>query len=1260
MLGIYTSPAAFKNHTNSCSTNKLDLWDSFRLLKESREAQANLAQATVTVASKTGTSELVDDNILPDGPTPAMEEYIDAHIEPPPPAKRHRKAAKVFTDGKFVPLDDAEEQPDHDLLPTPLIALPVLADPYYVQQAAPAPNAVYDTPANVFGLFCRYTLHSSSNNAHSTSERHDPDSLMDLTKWFWNRGAQKSKESFRDLLKILGSEDFSTIDDDDAGWHESSIVISIPFHRNTDNPGVRNYTINGFYHRTLTSVICEKLTLKREDATNFHLEPYELLWQKSRNQQPIPLYAEMYMSQAFLSAHQKLQEAPPEPGCTLPRVVVALMLWSDATHLTQFGNAKITPLYMYFGNKSKYRRSKPSCRLAEHVAFFQQLPDSFNDFADRWTGSKKVSSELIAHCKRELSHEQWRILLDNEFLEAYEHGIVLDWIGDGKRRRFYPRFMTYSADYPEKVLMSTIRQLGGCPCPRCKMPKKKLHLVGTDEDRGFRVQSERRDNNDRRQKITRARQSIYGPLNLAVDSAAVERELKPESLVPTLNAFSDRLLKFGLNYPSMFVVDLLHEIELGVFKAFIVHLLRILESVDENLVHELDRRFRAVPTFGRDTIRRFTTNASELKKMAAHNYEDLLQCIIPVFDGLLSDEGPSFLNARILCILFQLVHWHGLAKLRLHSEATLGLLDQQTTVLGECLREFQMEICPLFATRELRREAVAQERRAATKGSASGTSRKSKTKAKASSGQAVNAEQDMPRHHPSEPQGSTQPEVAQEVHDAGVPTTTSASTPNLTTQTAAAETVPQEKGKKPSARKDKNFNLNTYKVHSLGDYVSAIRTFGTMDSYSTETGELEHRVPKSNYKRTSKKVFQRQLARMERRQTRLHRMMQATSGTSVAFEDMSANDASMTNPAERYHIGASEHNKQDICIFVRDNTNNPAISVCLQDFYSKLKVHLLPRLKAHLKIPTDSNTSADLRPHDEERLFYKNDAIYQHNVLRINYTTYDIRRLQDVVNPCTDHRDIMLLRQPMIPGKHEYKYGRIIGIYHVNAIYHGPLQQDLNKSHRIDFVWVRWFDLVDGYDRPVSEGWSGEFLGLDQLTFPSIGSETAFGFLDPADILRSCHIAPRFGSMQRHSDGIGLSGIAQDKYDWSSYYVNRFVDRDMIMRFHWGMGVGHASYMHLISSLPRAHPANRRGSHDGVTTATEVTSRVAHLDVQAATSTPLAHQHEKAAIEDDNLDVNSDSESSDLDYSSESDPLEETNSMDEDYDDMYGDGDDID
>jgi hypothetical protein len=55
----------------------------------------------------------------------------------------------------------------------------------------------------------------------------------------------------------------------------------------------------------------------------------------------------------------------------------------------------------------------------------------------------------MAHCRRELTHAQWRKLLDDEFLQAYEHGVVIECC-DGIWRRFYPQIFTYSADYPEK------------------------------------------------------------------------------------------------------------------------------------------------------------------------------------------------------------------------------------------------------------------------------------------------------------------------------------------------------------------------------------------------------------------------------------------------------------------------------------------------------------------------------------------------------------------------------------------------------------------------------------------------------------------------------------------------------------------------------------------------------------------------------------------------------------------------------------------
>jgi len=80
--------------------------------------------------------------------------------------------------------------------------------------------------------------------------------------------------------------------------------------------------------------------------------------------------------------------------------------------------------------------------------------------------------------------------------------------------------------------MCSIRNMGGCPCPRCLIPMESMHLIGTKRDTKQRTTLARIDNLSRQAKVGSARRLIYES-NFAVDCAAVERLLKPESLVPT-------------------------------------------------------------------------------------------------------------------------------------------------------------------------------------------------------------------------------------------------------------------------------------------------------------------------------------------------------------------------------------------------------------------------------------------------------------------------------------------------------------------------------------------------------------------------------------------------------------------------------------------------------------------------------------------------------------------------------------------------------
>jgi len=65
-------------------------------------------------------------------------------------------------------------------------------------------------------------------------------------------------------------------------------------------------------------------------------------------------------------------------------------------------------------------------------------------------------------------HAIWEKILDAEFIHAYTYGIVIECI-DGIERRIYPRFFTYSADYPEKyvtvfICISSLKFLQSSSC----------------------------------------------------------------------------------------------------------------------------------------------------------------------------------------------------------------------------------------------------------------------------------------------------------------------------------------------------------------------------------------------------------------------------------------------------------------------------------------------------------------------------------------------------------------------------------------------------------------------------------------------------------------------------------------------------------------------------------------------------------------------------------------------------------------------------
>lgn len=163
--------------------------------------------------------------------------------------------------------------------------------------------------------------------------------------------------------------------------------------------------------------------------------------------------------------------------------------------------------------------------------------------------------------------------------------------------------------------------------------------------------------------------------------------------------------------------------------------------------------------------------------------------------------------------------------------------------------------------------------------------------------------------------------------------------------------------------------------------------------------------------------------------------------------------------------------------------------------------------------------------------------MYSHQVLRINYTTYDVRRGQDSINPFNSRRYIMLKAydDQTTPTCHPFWYAEVLRIFHINVVHIGP-RSKTQAPKRFYFLWIRWLGTEPGY----RAGWKA--FRLDRVGFVAPEHDSPrFGFLDPDSVIRGAHLMPAFmyGLTSRF---LAPSLIIRDvnEQDWESFYVNRY------------------------------------------------------------------------------------------------------------------------
>ena len=310
-----------------------------------------------------------------------------------------------------------------DVLPEPPAPAPPIPAPgpklptVYLMVTNPLVTAL-----NAFGLFRNYLFHPSYDpdsvidpsdllnvgprvpppSVEPNKTSHEPPwpfssmSIWRLMEWM-NTGSRSKSEAKVDRLVhgVINTPDFRAEDLQgfgahrensrldtasrkgplDDGFHVASVTIHVPTGEPTDLETSREYSIPGLHYRKLLNVI--KAAFQDPLSHHFHLTPFTLMHQSPITGVEQHVYGELYNSDAFIKEHHRVQNRsrppPDDPGCRLEKVIAALMFWSDSTHLTNFGTAKLWPIYLFFGNLSKYIRSRPSSGACNHLAYIPSV-----------------------------------------------------------------------------------------------------------------------------------------------------------------------------------------------------------------------------------------------------------------------------------------------------------------------------------------------------------------------------------------------------------------------------------------------------------------------------------------------------------------------------------------------------------------------------------------------------------------------------------------------------------------------------------------------------------------------------------------------------------------------------------------------------------------------------------------------------------------------------------------------------------------------
>jgi len=210
----------------------------------------------------------------------------------------------------------------------------------------------------------------------------------------FNREDLRNFSTTRELDRLDKYSDTSAAFSAEDGWQEGSVSIRLPNAKakHKSEADAPSFAVGGIYYRRLIEVI--KAAYRGSSARKYHWIPHKLFYKPDNGtdssgqpgcdeSEDIRVFSELYNSDAMIEEDAKIRAHLSEPGNKpddnpdIEIAIAPIMVWSDSTHLANFGAAALWPIYLYFGSLSKYFRGKPTNFAAHHLAYIPKVGSFF-------------------------------------------------------------------------------------------------------------------------------------------------------------------------------------------------------------------------------------------------------------------------------------------------------------------------------------------------------------------------------------------------------------------------------------------------------------------------------------------------------------------------------------------------------------------------------------------------------------------------------------------------------------------------------------------------------------------------------------------------------------------------------------------------------------------------------------------------------------------------------------------------------------------